>query len=287
MKFCYCQKVDNIPLSNDETPPESPANRYLMELIDTHCHLDIQAFSSQFDLLLTRAKEAGVRRLVLPGVDRAGWDRMLELCRSRQGLYPAPGLHPMYLSLHRPGHLEVLEDLTRTAELVAIGEIGLDYYIEGSDRAAQQELFERQLEIAARAHLPILLHVRKAHDQVMRTLRAKRFAHGGIVHAFSGSAEQARQYIKIGFSIGLCGTLTYDRARRVRAIAAELPQEAIVLETDSPDIPPAGHRGEDNRPEYLPEILQILAQLRNEPPEETARSTTANAERLLGIPSRQ
>jgi TatD DNase family protein len=192
----------------------------------------------------------------------------------------------MYLSLHRPEHLEELEERTRTMDLAAIGEIGLDYYIEGGDRAAQQELFEKQLEIAARARLPILLHVRKAHDQVMRTLRAKRFSHGGIVHAFSGSAEQARQYIKIGFGIGLCGTLTYDRARRIRATAAGLPQEAIVLETDSPDIPLAAHRGEDNRPEYLPEILQILAELRNELPEETARATTANAERLLRIPSR-
>ena len=254
-----------------------------MDLIDTHCHLDIQALSSQFALLLTRARDVGVRRLVLPGVDRDGWDRMLELCRTRQGLFPAPGLHPMYMSLHRPGHLEELEDLSRTTELAAIGEIGLDYYIEGSDRAAQQELFERQLEIASSAHLPILLHVRKAHDQVMRTLRAKRFSHGGIVHAFSGSAEQARQYIKFGFGIGLCGTLTYDRARRIRATAAELPQEVIVLETDSPDIPLAGHRGEDNRPEFLPEILDILAELRNEPPEETARATTANAERLLGL----
>ncbi len=254
-----------------------------MELIDTHCHLDIKEFSPQFDLLLTRAKEAGVQRIILPGVDRDGWDRMLELCRTRQGLYPAPGLHPMYLSQHRPQHLEELEKLTRTADLVAIGEIGLDYYIEGSDRAAQQELFERQLEIASQARLPILLHVRKAHDQVMKTLRAKRFSHGGIVHAFSGSAEQARQYIKLGFGIGLCGTLTYDRARRIRAIAAELPQEAIVLETDAPDIPLAGHRGENNRPEFLPEILEILAELRHEPPAETARYTTANAERLLGL----
>ena len=260
-----------------------PLNRPLMDLIDTHCHLDIQAFSSQFDILLARARAAGVQRLVLPGVDRDGWDRMLEVCRTRQGLYPAPGLHPMYLSLHRPEHLEELEKLTRTAELVAIGEIGLDYYIEGSDRAAQQELFERQLEIASKARLPILLHVRKAHDQVMKTLRAKRFSNGGIVHAFSGSAEQARQYIKLGFGIGLCGTLTYDRARRIRAIAAELPQEAIVLETDAPDIPLAGHRGENNKPEFLPEILEILAELRHEPPAETARYTTANAERLLGL----
>jgi TatD DNase family protein len=254
-----------------------------MELIDTHCHLDIEEFAPRFDLLLTRAREAGVQRMVLPGVDQAGWDRMLELCRARQGLYPAPGLHPMYLSLHRSGHLEDLEKLTRTADLVAIGEIGLDYYIEGSDRAAQQELFERQLEIASRARLPILLHVRKAHDQIMKTLRAKRFSHGGIVHAFSGSAEQARQYIKLGFGIGLCGTLTYDRARRIRAIAVELPQEAIVLETDAPDIPLANHRGENNLPEFLPEILGTLAELRNEPSAETARYTTANAERLLGL----
>jgi len=255
-----------------------------MELIDTHCHLDISMFSNDFAHLLSRAREKEITGIVLPGVDQEGWSSMLRLAREEEGLFAAPGLHPLYLARHRPEHLEELVQLTGRERLFALGEIGLDYYIDGCDRAAQQELFEQQLQIAEKAHLPVLLHVRKAHDRVLATLRARRFSRGGIVHAFSGSLQQAGEYIKLGFGVSLCGTLTYDRARRIRAIAAALPQQAIVLETDSPDIPLAGRRGHNNLPEYLPEILEVLASLRNELPAETARYTTANARRLLGLP---
>jgi TatD DNase family protein len=259
-------------------------NGETMELIDTHCHIDIKAFASDFETIYEKAWNAGVKEMVLPGVDRDGWDRIVELSKKIVGLYAAPGLHPMYLALHRPHHLEELEELTRKERLTAIGEIGLDYHIENCDRAAQQVLFEHQLKIARNAHLPILLHVRKAHDQVLATLRSKRFPHGGIVHAFNGSHQQAIQFIKLGFAISICGTLTYDRAKKIRAIAAELPQQDIVLETDAPDIPLAGRRGMANLPEFLPEILEVLSRLRNESPVETARYTTANAKRLLGLP---
>ena len=214
-----------------------------MELIDTHCHLDIQEFSSDFETLLAGARKKGVAGIVLPGVDREGWNRMVHLSKNEKGLFAAPGLHPMYLARHRRHDLEELARLTARETIFAIGEIGLDYYIEDCDRAAQQELFEQQLQIAEKAHLPVLLHVRKAHDRVLATLRARRFSRGGVVHAFSGSFQQAGEYIKLGFGISLCGTLTYDRARKTRDIAAALPQQAIVLETDSPDIPLAGRRG--------------------------------------------
>jgi TatD DNase family protein len=255
-----------------------------MELIDTHCHLDIKAFAQEFKILLARAVNSGVEGIVLPGVDQEGWGRMLDLCRDAKRLFAAPGLHPMYLSLHRPHHLEELTVLTSQETLVAIGEIGLDYYIEDADRDAQQRLVEHQLQIARHAHLPVLLHVRKAHDRVLATLRAKRFSHGGIVHAYNGSYQQATEYIKLGFAISMCGTLTYERAKKIRAIAARLPREAIVLETDAPDIPLAGRRGENNLPEYLPEILEVLANIRNEDPQDTACYTTANAKRILGLP---
>ncbi len=254
-----------------------------MELIDTHCHLDLLEFAGRFEHLLARARQAGVLRMVLPGVDRAGWDRMMGLASREEGLLAAPGLHPLYLARHRPEHLEDLQALAAEGRIVAIGEIGLDYHVPDLDRAAQQQLFERQLQIAAGAGLPVLLHVRKAHDQVLATLRRRQFPHGGIVHAFTGSRQQADQYLGLGFAISICGTITYDRARRIRKIAAELPPEALVVETDAPDIPLAGHRGEDNLPEYLPEVLAALATLRGEPPEETARATTANARRVLGL----
>jgi TatD DNase family protein len=223
--------------------------------------------------------------MILPGVDRDGWGRIMSLCRREEGLFAAPGLHPMYLALHRPEYLEELEDLAAGGQIVAIGEIGLDYHVAGLDRAVQQQLFEQQLKIADTAGLPVLLHVRKAHDQVLATLRRKRFPHGGIVHAFNGSLQQAGQFIKLGFLISVCGTITYDRARRIRKIAAELPCEMLVVETDAPDIPLAGHRDEDNLPEYLPEVLTALATLRGENIEITAEYTSANARRVLALPT--
>lgn len=259
-----------------------------MELIDTHCHLDMKGHFHQLERSLADAKKAGVGKIILPGVIQAGWQRMIELCHKEQGLFAAPGLHPLYLSHHHPRHLEELEELTKGppekfGRPVAIGEIGLDYYDESVDRTAQQQLFEHQLKIAHTAHLPILLHVRKAHDQVLATLRRKHFVHGGIVHAFNGSFQQACHYIKLGFGISICGTITYDRARKIRKVASQLPQESLVLETDAPDIPPAAHWGESNHPAYLPEILDALAHLRGEPREVTANYTSANAKRILGL----
>ncbi|MDK9705441.1 MAG: TatD family hydrolase [Desulforhopalus sp.] len=255
-----------------------------MELIDTHCHIDICQFSSRFEHLVSNAKGVGVGKMVMPGVDRAGWQRIMHLASQDDGLLAAPGLHPMYLAHHRPEHLQELEGLVAGGGLVAIGEIGLDYHVPGLDRNVQQQLFERQLQIAASAGLPVLLHVRKAHDQVLATLRRKAFRHGGIVHAFNGSKQQADQFIQLGFLIAICGTITYDRARRIRKTATELPPEVLVVETDAPDIPLAGHRDEDNLPEHLPEVVAALAALRGEGPEVVARYTTANAKRILRLP---
>jgi TatD DNase family protein len=260
----------------------------MMELIDTHCHLDIEVHFHQLERSLADAKKAGVGKIILPGVTQAGWQRLMKLCHREQNLFAAPGLHPLYLAQHHPQHLEELEELTKNPPEklggpVAIGEIGLDYYVDTIDRTAQQQLFEQQLKIAHTAHLPILLHVRKAHDQVLATLRRKHFGHGGIVHAFNGSFQQACQYIKLGFGIGICGTITYDRARRIRKVASQLPQESLVLETDAPDIPPSAHWGESNHPAYLPEVLDALAILRGEPREVTANYTSTNAKRILSL----
>ena len=254
-----------------------------MALIDSHCHIDIDAFASDRHTLLERARRAGVESFIVPGVDRQGWDRIISLSRSEKGVYAAPGLHPMYLAEHRPAHLRDLQALIAKHQVVAIGEIGLDFFVPGLDREVQQQLFEEQLRLATDAGLPILLHVRKAHDQVLATLRRRRFPHGGIVHAFTGSLQQAEQYFGLGFLISICGTITYDRAKRLRNIAVTLPREALAVETDAPDIPLAGHRGTANLPEYLPEVVATLAALRGEEYLDTASSTTANVARLLGL----
>ncbi|OEU49392.1 MAG: DNAase [Desulfobulbaceae bacterium S5133MH15] len=252
-------------------------------MIDTHCHLDVEQFQTDLDGILDRSRRSGVSDFVIPGYIASGWDRILTLCSRRPCLHPALGLHPIYLDHHQPGNVTELRELSRRGTLVAIGEIGLDFQRGMERNKEQQELFEQQLAIAGDADLPVLLHVRKAHDQLLATLRRSHFSNGGIVHAFNGSRQQADHYIKLGFKLGYGGTLTYDRAKRIRRLAAELPLNSIVLETDAPDIPLAGRRGYANSPEYLPEILDVLTSLRLESKGEIAIQTTINARQVLGL----
>lgn len=254
-----------------------------MELVDTHCHLDSTEFNGMFPELLNRARSVGIQTFIIPGVREKYWSTLLALCSACQGLFAAPGLHPLYLKHHRAAHLDNLLELCANDKVVAIGEIGLDFFDSSADRAVQQELFDKQLHIAQKTQLPVILHVRKAHDQVLATLRRKNFTQGGIVHAFSGSFQQATQYIQLGFGIGIGGTITYSRARRVRDLAAKLPQSSLVMETDAPDMVGAAHRGETNLPEYLLDNLKMLATLREEKYEYTGSYTSENAGRILNL----
>ncbi len=253
-----------------------------MELIDTHCHLDVAEFDVDRDAVLARCRAAGVTRIIIPAIDAAGWEPLLALCAREPGLYPALGLHPIYLEQHRPGDLDTLKTLVARHRPLAIGEIGLDYFIENLDRERQQTLFEAQLHIARDADLPVIVHVRKAHDQVLKTLRRIQ-VRGGIIHAFNGSLQQGEQYLDLGFRLGFGGTLTYEGSKRIRRLARDLPLSAIVLETDAPDIPVASHRGERNSPEYLPECLAALAEVREEDAAFLAAATGRNAEAVLGL----
>lgn len=252
-----------------------------MTLFDTHCHLDVLEFAPDRAAVLRRARAVGVAELLLPAVDAAHWPGLLALCEAEAGLYPALGLHPVYLQQHRPTHLAELERLVAERPPTAIGEIGIDLFIDGADLGAQRELFEAQLVIARDAALPVVIHSRKAHDQIHASLRRVRFERGGIMHAFNGSEQQAERFLDMGFLLGFGGTLTYPRAQRIRRLAATLPESALVLETDAPDIPPLAHRGERNTPEYLPEVLAVLAELRGSTPAHLAAVTTDNARRLL------
>lgn len=253
------------------------------EIIDTHCHLDLPQFRPDLDRIIERSRDGGVSEFVIPGYIRSGWDRILKLCSRKSFLHPALGLHPVYFSDHKSQDIDELRELTRNENIVAIGEIGLDFQESMEKFEEQQELFQQQLAIASGADLPAILHVRKAHDQVLAILRRHNLCKGGIVHAFNGSRQQADHYIKLGFKLGYGGTLTYDRARRIRKLAAELPLDSIVLETDAPDIPLAGRRGYVNSPEYLPEILDALVNIRSESKEEIALQTTNNARNILGL----
>lgn len=253
-----------------------------MHLIDTHCHIDVEEFDADRATVIARAKAAGIVGMVVPGIHMAGMAGLVELCAQDDTLYPALGLHPVYLEQHRPEDLNALAALVEQVRPVAIGEIGLDYYVKDLDPRRQQALFEAQLAIARDAGLPVVLHIRKAYDQVLATLRRMRITRG-IAHAFSGSLQQARQFIDQGLKLGFGGTVTYEGSTKIRRLARELPLDAIVLETDAPDIPTARHRGERNSPEYLPEVLHALAEVRSEDPAHIAAATTTNARSLLNL----
>ena len=215
-------------------------------------------------------------------IDTAG--ELKAICAQVPGLFPAYGLHPMYLASHRPEHLHELRGWLERERPVAVGECGLDYFVEGLDADAQQVCFDGQLQLAREFELPVIVHARRAVDAMIASIR-KVGGLRGVVHSFSGSAEQAAQLHKLGFLLGIGGPVTHERANRLRGIVAAMPLEQLLLETDSPDQPGAAHRGERNEPAHLVEVLDVVANLRNMPREELAAATTANAERLFRLPA--
>jgi len=260
-----------------------------VELIDSHTHLDFADFDADRGALLADSRALGVSRMVVLGVYQANWQRLWDLVQSDSQLYAAFGLHPVYLDDHRPEHLQQLGDwLTRLAghpQVCAVGEIGLDYFLAHLDRERQQALFEAQLQLAADFQLPALLHVRRSHAAVIASLKRFKLKRGGIIHAFAGSREEAREYLKLGFKLGLGGAATWPQALRLRKVIAELPLHALVLETDSPDMAPAMFPGLRNSPQHLPAICAALAQIIGITPEQLASASTRNACELFGWPS--
>lgn len=252
-----------------------------MQFIDTHCHLDAAEFGDTQKALVQEALAAGVSTLVIPAVEHANFATVLALCTQHDACAPALGIHPMYTTHATPDDLAALEEFIQYNQLVAMGEIGLDFFVEDYDRERQEYYFSEQLKLAQKYELPVLLHIRKAQDTILKHLRRTPVC-GGIAHAFNGSPQQAAEFIRLGFKLGFGGAMTYPRATRLRELAATLPLESIVLETDAPDIPPEFlQRGEPNRPANLPRIAGTLADLRGIPLDEIARITSANARAVL------
>ena len=257
----------------------------MIALIDSHSHIDTAEFDRDRRAVLERARAAGVTRQIVPAIALSGFANLRDLCRDEPGLHAAYGLHPMYLDAHRPEHLIALADWLARERPVAVGECGLDFYIERLDRDEQQIYFVRQLELARELELPVVLHARRAFDEVAAAIR-RIGGLRGVVHSFSGSEEQARQFWKLGFHLGIGGPVTYERASRLRGIVASMPVEWLLLETDSPDQPLAGHRGERNEPAHLVEVMDAVATLRGETRDAIVAATTANAVRLFGLDAR-
>lgn len=259
--------------------------------IDTHCHLDAPEFDADRDAVLARARAAGVGLMVLPAVEAAHFERVRALAH-RSGCAYALGIHPLCTPQARDEDLERLAQALQAwrddPRLVAVGEIGLDHFVPGLDPVRQRHFYLAQLKLARDAGLPVILHVRRSADALLHGLRRIPVT-GGIAHAFNGSDAQAAEFVRRGFRLGFGGAMTHERARQIRHLAASLPETALVLETDAPDIPPhwlyrtAEQRAADgnghgrNEPAELPRIAQTLAALRGWTVEHTAAVTAANA----------
>ena len=253
-----------------------------MQLIDSHCHLDDDRLDAERGVVIRAAAAAGVGRMILPATTANRWEKLKQLCAEHDGLYPAYGLHPMFVEHHQLIHLRELDEWLDREPAIAVGEFGIDFFTSRVDEKWQKQLFIEQLQLACNHRLPAILHVRKAMDEVIALLRRQPH-HGGVVHSFAGSEQQARQLYDLGFRLGIAATVGYERARKLRAVVAAMPLDALLLESDAPDQPGAAHHGELNQPAFIIEHLRTIAELREMNVEEVAAALTRNTETLFNI----
>lgn len=255
-----------------------PANK----IIDTHCHLDFEAFDKDRSEVIQRALDQHIQNIIIPGTQRIFWDRIKLLCNQYQQLYPCYGLHPYWANEHHKHDIEQLNKYIETSRPVAIGECGLDFRPQQPDKETQLYFFEAQLAIAEKNQLPVVIHSVNATEIVIQTI--KKFNNlSGMVHSYSGSAEQARQLIDLNFFISVGGGVTYDNAKKVKKVVNGIPLTSLLLETDAPDQPDLKHFNTRNEPAYLVNTLQAIARLREESVELIAEQTTTNAKNLFKI----
>lgn len=252
------------------------------DLVDSHVHLDQAAFAHDRAEVIERASLAGVSRMIVPATHAGSWPTIRAICDEHRHIHPAFGLHPVFLGQHAPEDVETLSSCLNASDAVAVGEIGLDFHVKDLDQTLQREYFSRQLQLAGEHDLPVIVHARAALEEVILTLRR----HGGlrgVVHSFSGSEQQAENLWKLGFHLGIGGPVTYERAQRLRRIVSNMPIEYLLLESDAPDQPDAGHRGQRNEPARVAQVLSCVAALREQSESEVAAATTINAQRLFNI----
>jgi TatD DNase family protein len=260
------------------------------KLIDSHCHFDFEVFEGQRHQVISQLLEKDVAALIIPGVQPTQWGSLSVLINAYpKQLFGAVGLHPWWVESLNQAHSIIVEKLRSDLLLglqhnnvIAIGECGLDGNIDCS-MALQQLVFEVHLELACNESLPLIVHAHKAHNEVLWLLRKYKPSAGGVIHGFSGSYELARQYFQLGFKLGVGGTITYERARKTRSAIKSMPLDALLLETDAPDMPLSGKQGEINSPLYLPIIAQCLAELKSLPYTEVCDATYINTKMLFRL----
>lgn len=260
-------------------------------MIDSHCHLNFDAYNADRTAVLQRAADARVTRVINPGVDEETSRAAVDLTTRYTGVYAAVGIHPNSSANFSDDDLTWIEALAKQPKVVAIGEIGLDYHWDDSPKAMQFKAFEAQLALAARLGLPVIIHNREASDDVMtilemwaRALPNASRERPGVLHSFSAPREIAERALAAGFYLGFTGPITYKNADDLRRIATRAPLERILVETDGPYLTPTPYRGKRNEPAYIPLIVERLASLKTLSIEEVAAETHANTERLFGLP---
>lgn len=253
--------------------------------VDTHCHFDFAPFSGSEEESLRLAAQAGVEKIIVVGVAADRFDGVMALANRWVPLYAALGTHPMAIAQHEDSHLERLENWLKQQpeKLVAIGEIGLDLFIDDPQFEKQERVLDAQLRLAKRYDLPVILHSRRTHDKLAQHLKRLDLPRRGVVHGFAGSEQQALAFIRAGYAIGVGGTITYERASKTRSTIARLPLTSLLLETDAPDMPLQGFQGQPNRPERVKNVWQSLCELRPESPQEIAETLRENTRTLFQL----
>ena len=235
-----------------------------MRLIDSHCHLDLSAFDVDRNAVLQRARDCGVTDVLVPAVQASGWEKLQCISdyeHNPVNVHPAYGLHPVFEQHHKASDLLLLEKQLSYESTIAVGECGLDFFIDKYDQSKQLSIFTGQLDLAVQHQLPVIIHSRKSLDLVLKELRLRTNL-TGVVHSYSGSYQQAKQLIDLGFYLGFGGPITYPRATKLRGLVADLPLESLLLETDAPDQPDISNWGERNEPSWLRNIVSCVAELR-------------------------
>ena len=253
-------------------------------LIDTHTHIDLDNFKDHFDEVLKTAQEYNVGKMIIPGVEPKGFERIVELCEQHENLYGAIGIHPEEINSYNQNSVELIKKYLKHPKVVAVGEIGLDYYWDKSQIERQKEIFEEQIYIAKEVKKPIIVHDREAHLDSFEILKKTNANEVGVVmHCFSGSPEFAMECVKEGFYIALGGVTTFKNAKKAKEVAKVVPLDRLLLETDAPYMTPVPYRGKENQPAYVKFVAEEIAKLRNISFEEVENATTNNACKLFKL----
>lgn len=251
-------------------------------IIDSHCHIDFSDFDEDRQEVLDRATHLGVEKIIVPGVKQSTWLRISEYCQRYTQLYPCFGLHPYFINEHCENDLDSLQNIISQIKPVAVGECGLDFFLKDLDKSKQHFYFEQQLDIAIQAQLPVVVHARKSTQAVIQAIK-QRPGLSGMIHSYSGSYEQAKQLIELGFYLSFGGPITYEKSTRLRKLVQDLPLSHLLVETDAPDQPVANTDSSRNEPGFIIDVIDTISTLHQLDPSEIASITTENANRLFQL----